>query len=111
MRNLHHVSILITMSTLAGCATGVEVAQTAPPRALKTGFELRRIAIPDFQGQGGSEVAKELEAELVTTQSGDKPYFTIIDRTSTPHLMEEFARGLRGEVNPTTAAKFGKQIG
>jgi curli biogenesis system outer membrane secretion channel CsgG len=48
---------------------------------------------------------------LVNHRFEDRPYFTVVDRARTQELMREYGRSLRGEIDPSTAVRFGKQIG
>lgn len=94
------------------CATNnVHLSAQVAPRALPDDLGVRRIAVMDFQGPDGLQVSRELEADLVNHRFNGKRYFTVVDRDRTRQLMAEYARGLRGEINPETAARFGRQIG
>ena len=64
-----------------------------------------------FRGPDANRVDAAFEAMMVSHRSGGEPYFTVVDRHETQAVMGEQARSLRGEVDPRTAAKFGKQMG
>lgn len=104
----------ITTAALAGCATNnTHIAAQMAPRALPADLSVQRIAVMPFRGRGGRAVSDELQANLINHQFNGKPYFTVLDRnrSQSRRLMGEFARNLQGEIDPATAARFGKQIG
>jgi curli biogenesis system outer membrane secretion channel CsgG len=95
---------------IASCTTIGEAGDTLPanfPQAAK----LQRVAVLEFSGKGSDETTSALEAALVAHQVNDEPYFRVMDRARTKDLYAEVARGMRGEVAPGTAARFGKQVG
>lgn len=95
---------------IASCTTIGETGDTLPanfPQAAK----LRRVAVLEFSGKGSDETTSALEAALVAHHVDNAPYFSVMDRARTKDLYAEVARGLRGEVAPGTAARFGKQVG
>jgi curli biogenesis system outer membrane secretion channel CsgG len=95
---------------VASCTTIGETGDTLPanfPDAAK----LRRVAVLEFSGKGSDETSSALESALVVHQVDNVPYFSVMDRARTKDLYAEVARGLRGEIAPGTAARFGKQVG
>jgi hypothetical protein len=104
----------VTGALLIGCAASVaRFSAEVAPRALPPDLEVQRIAVMDFRGPDGRQVSRDLEADLVNHEFNGQPYFTIVDRGthSARKLMSEYARGLRGEINPREVARFGREIG
>lgn len=57
-------------------ARSITLVRAQPAQAMG-GVPLRRIAIGDFRGQGGADVAAAVQAELSGVQSQGRPYFDL----------------------------------
>jgi hypothetical protein len=64
-----------------------------------------------FRGNNAKEVEAAFEAVLVSHRLDGKPYFTVADRAQQKVIAREQLKTLRGDVDPSTAVSFGKQIG
>lgn len=106
------LSLLVSagLTALSGCATTAETVASVPP-AVPQAANLQRVAVLGFSGIGANEVSAAFESLLVSHQYDGKPFFVVVDRAQTQDLMSEFASALRGEIDPETAARFGKLIG
>ena len=104
------IASLSLLSILAGCGPTVQTISVVPP-ASREAAELQRVAVLGFQGQNSDRIDAAFETMLVNHRFEDRPYFTVVDRARTRELMREYGRSLRGEIDPTTAVQFGKQIG
>jgi Curli production assembly/transport component CsgG len=112
-QTFRQILVLCAISAfLTACAPNyTRINAEIAPRALPPRLRVQRIAVMDFQGPNGREASQELESDLVSHVFNGRPYFTIVDREQTKSLMSEYARDLRGEIDPATAARFGRQIG
>lgn len=106
-----YLCAVVMLSNLFGCATTVQTSKQIPARYAEAA-ELRRVASLGFKGSHyESQVNAAFETMLVNHQYNGQPYFTVADRTRTKELMGEMKRSLSGEVDSSTAIKFGKKIG
>ncbi|MBM4139884.1 MAG: tetratricopeptide repeat protein [Nitrospira sp.] len=71
----------------------------------------KKIAVIDFDGKGGRNIAEWMETELQNAQVDGKPYFEIITRSQLLKLLGEQMLSLKGFVDPNTAARIGKISG
>jgi curli biogenesis system outer membrane secretion channel CsgG len=101
---------LALLSHLPGCAPTVQTVTKVAPKSAEAAA-LQRVAVIGFNGQNSDRVNAAFETMLVSHTYDGKPYFTVVDRARTQELMHEYGRSLRGEVQASTAAQFGKQIG
>ncbi|MBI4381276.1 MAG: hypothetical protein HY574_08800 [candidate division NC10 bacterium] len=67
---------------------------------------VRKIAIADFQGPGGSAVSNKVVTKLLAGRR-----FDILERARLAHVIDELALSQSGIVDATTAAKVGKAAG
>ncbi len=103
-----------TGALLIGCVASVtRLSVEVAPRVLPPDLKVQRIAVMEFRGPNGRQVSLDLEADLVNHKFNGQSYFTIVDRGthSSRKLMSEYARGLRGEIDPREVARFGREIG
>ena len=113
MRSIRQVLLLVPLSTLSflfGCGPTVQTVSMVPPKA-REAAGLQRVAVLGFQGPNSERIDAAFETMLVNHRFEDQPYFTVVDRARTQELMREYGRSLRGEIDPSTAVRFGKQIG
>ena len=106
-------SLLLSLSLLSilpSCSPTVETIALVPPNS-REAAELQRVALIGFEGRNSDRIDAAFETMLVKHRFEDAPYFTVVDRARTQELMREYGRSLRGEVEPSSAARFGKQIG
>lgn len=106
-------SILVSlsiMSLLIGCGPAVHTVAMVPPKS-REAANLQRVAVLGFQGPNAERIDAAFETMLVNHRFVERPYFTVVDRARTQELMREYGRSLRGEIDPSTAVRFGKQIG
>lgn len=92
---------------LAGCAIkpipiAVEVMK---PAELDLG-PVRKLAVSDFQGPGGSALSNKLVTKLFEGRR-----FEILERSHLARILDELALSQSGVVDETTAAKVGKAAG
>jgi curli biogenesis system outer membrane secretion channel CsgG len=95
---------------LQACGPRVQTVAKVKPN-VEEASELQRVAVMDFRGPQADTVKAALETMLVSHQYNGRPYFTVVDRQQTQTVMKEHARSLSGEIDPKTAARFGKQLG
>jgi len=91
----------------AGCAPSPVVVNMAVVRPAEVDLgSVRRLAVADFQGAGGSAVSNKLVTKLVAGRR-----FDILERAQLARVLDELALSLSGIVDATTAAKVGKAAG
>lgn len=104
------IAFIWLTATISACAPTVQTTAKVRPNFAEAA-DIRRVAVIGFRGQHSDRINPAFETMLVNHRFDDKPYFTVVDRTRTDDLMREYGRALRGEIEPRTAARFGKQIG
>jgi len=71
----------------------------------------RKIAVFDFDGQGGKDIAEWMEIALQNVRIDDQQFFEMITRSRMMKLLAEQRLGLTGLIDPDKAAKIGKISG
>jgi tetratricopeptide (TPR) repeat protein len=71
----------------------------------------RKIAVFDFDGQGGKDIAEWMEIALQNVRIDDQQFFEMITRSRMLKLLAEQRLGLTGLIDPDKAAKIGKISG
>jgi curli biogenesis system outer membrane secretion channel CsgG len=106
---LFFLLFLLTWSSV-GCTPTVETVAKVQPNSPEAAA-LRRVAVIGFVGRNSDRINAAFETMLVNHRLDGEPYFIVVDRARTQELMREYGRSLRGEIEPSTAARFGKQTG
>ena len=88
---------------------GFSAKKLVPAEVNVTRF--KKIAILDFDGKGGREIAELLENELQNVRVGDRPFFEVINRSKIMKLLAEQRLSMTGLIDPDMAAKIGKISG
>lgn len=104
---LAHWVAAATVVFMAGCATkpvmlSVDVMK---PAELDLG-PVRKLAISDFQGPGGSALSNKLITKLFEGRR-----FEILERSRLARVLDELTLSQSGVLDPATAAKVGKAAG
>lgn len=73
--------------------------------------KFKKIAILDFEGRGGKEIADWMENAIQNVRIGDTPFFDVINRSKMMKLLAEQRLSLTGFVDADQAAKIGKISG
>ncbi|HEU4339271.1 MAG TPA: CsgG/HfaB family protein, partial [Planctomycetota bacterium] len=107
----------LVLAAMAGCVSG-SVQQVEPPTRMKQrepkAEELRKkVAVADFEdksGYGRQQVGAPA-ADILSTMLVDCEQFAVYERQQISKAMDELKLGQSGAIDPTTAARAGKQIG
>lgn len=98
-------TLILILSILSGCANQEVIVNVKPPPQIDLS-KFQRIAIGDFQGRGGVDIAEDLTAALAATNQ-----FQIIDRSKVKSLIKEGRLASSGLMDQKTALELGKLIG
>lgn len=71
----------------------------------------KKIAVFDFEGNGGKDVAELMEIALQNVRIDEQPFFEMITRSKMMKLLTEQRLGLTGLIDPDKATKIGKISG
>lgn len=101
---------LLVQPCFADPQTKVDLAERTAPAAVSTAR--LTVAILDFQATtaGSPELGKQISETLIATLSGE-PGYSLVDRSSLSHTLQEHELNLSGLVNADEAAKIGKLVG
>jgi len=91
----------------SGCAAGPVTVKMDAMRPAEVDLgNVRRVAVADFQGAGGSAVSGRLVTKLLAGRR-----FDILERTHLARVIDELALSQSGILDAATAAKVGKAAG
>jgi tetratricopeptide (TPR) repeat protein len=71
----------------------------------------KKIAVFDFEGNGGKDIAEWMEIALQNVRTDERPFFEMITRSKMMRLLQEQRLGLTPFIDPDKAAKIGKISG
>jgi Curli production assembly/transport component CsgG. len=95
---------------LSGCATKIKVNMLQPAQYHEASLT-KTIAVLPFSGPEGRVFTAEIEGVLAGIGIDNKPYFTLVDRTSLDKTINEMQLSQSGMVDQKTAVKIGKLVG
>lgn len=98
------------LALFAGCAQTVRVNMLQPAQYHEASLT-KTVAVLPFNGPGGREFSSEFESILSGIGIDDKPYFTLVDRSTIDKVISEMKLSQSGLVDESTAAKLGNLIG
>ena len=105
------VLILLVLPFFLNCAPIRVNTETLAPAKSREMTGIRRIAVLDFNGEGGLELSREVESTLVGIRVKGDRHFTVVDRESLANVLHEMGLAERKIVTSKTAAKIGQLIG
>ncbi len=106
------LSLLACLAIAMDGCSGPSVSTTiteGPKNA--TASKLRRVAVLPFEGVGGQGATAEFESILAQATENGNAYFTVVDRQTVQHAMEELQFHRTGLVDDRSVAKIGSFIG
>ena len=101
---------LSIMGLFSGCATQVRLNMLLPADYHEASLT-KTVAVLPFGGPDGAATAAEFEAILGGINIDNKPYFTLVDRSSIDKTISELKLAQSGLVDAGTAAKIGGLVG
>jgi tetratricopeptide (TPR) repeat protein len=101
---------LFIMGLFAGCATQIRLNMLLPADYHEASLT-KTVAVLPFGGPDGAATAAEFEAILGGINIDNKPYFTLVDRSSIDKTISELKLAQSGLVDAGTAAKIGGLVG
>ncbi|TSA47113.1 MAG: hypothetical protein D4R56_02685 [Deltaproteobacteria bacterium] len=101
---------LLMMGLFAGCATQIRLNMLLPADYHEASLT-KTVAVLPFGGPGGAAAAAEFEAVLGGINIDNKPYFTLVDRSSIDKTISELKLAQSGLVDAEAAAKIGGLVG
>lgn len=106
------ITVILLSIVLASCATPTVVrTQVLVPAKSSEATKLRQIAVLPFEGPEGRQLADDVESMLSQVRVGDKPYFTVVDRSRTDKLIREMQISQSALFDPRTASQLGRMVG
>src|SRR6267142_1704389 len=116
MLRLRSLLCLSLILLIAGCNPSTTVKQKEAmtidtPEAM-AGLK-RRIGVVDFVNKTtyGANRLGTSASDILITELAKSNRFIVVERDKLEHLMAEQKRGMRGAIDPSTAAKVGKILG
>ncbi len=104
------IFLCVIFLMLSGCATKIRVNMLQPAPYHEASLT-KTIAVLPFSGREGKEFTAEIERVLAAISIDDKPYFTLVDRTSLDKIINEMPLSPSGMVDQKTAVRIGKLVG
>ena len=106
-RELTLSTLILLFIIFVGCATRPVVVKVdvMKPAEVDLG-PIRKLAIAEFQGPGGSAVSNRMTTKLLAAH-----HYEILERARLARVIDEFALSQSGLIDAATAAKIGKAAG
>jgi hypothetical protein len=97
---------------LAGCQSNSTVTQIVAPANSDAAAKTRRVAVLPFNGADGANATAAFESLLSEVKDvNGQPYFTVVDRRTLQHALDEMKLKTTGLFDDRTVANIGKFIG
>lgn len=101
---------ILLMGLFAGCTTQIRLNMLLPADHHEASLT-KTVAVLPFGGPDGTATAAEFEAVLGGINIDNKPYFTLVDRSSIDQTISELKLAQSGLVDAGTAARIGGLVG
>lgn len=100
------------LALLAGCQSNSTITQIVAPANSDAAAKTRRVAVLPFSGPDGANATASFESLLSEVKDvNGQPYFTVVDRRTLQHALDELKLKDTGLLDDKTVANIGKFIG